>query len=325
MQRLAADLVGEHVRATAVEQDQVELLRAVAFPDAGPQRRVRVHPLGRRGARQQLQHHLEVLPLRQHLLDPHHGHERLRHRQAHAPVALGLDDHHGPGLGDAEVRARHGDRHRQELRAQVAARRLGDRDRLVAELLARDRALEQPPDLGAVEVDRRHEDVRLLVAGELHDQLGQVGLDRGDALRGERLVEPDLVGRQRLDLDHLVAAVGAGDLRDDRVRLGAVARPVHGPARARDRLLEPRELLRQRRHRARLDRGAGVAQLLPVGQLGDRPRALRADRRDRLADVAAQLRVAQRLAAPPPGSRGFIPGPPGSRRGASSARRRAGA
>jgi hypothetical protein len=48
----------------------------------------------------------------------------------------------------------------QELRAQVPARGLGDRRRLPAEVLAlRDRALEQRPDLGAVLVDRRDEDV----------------------------------------------------------------------------------------------------------------------------------------------------------------------
>ena len=88
------------------------------------------------------------------------------------------------------------------------ARGLGDRRRLEPEPLpARDRALEQRRDLGAVAVDRGHEDVRLLVVAELHDQLGEVGLDRRDAALRERLVEADLVGRERLDLDHLARAV----------------------------------------------------------------------------------------------------------------------
>ena len=55
--------------------------------------------------------------------------------------------------------------------------------------------------------------------------------------------------------------VVARDPGDDRVRLGAVARPVDGAARAGDALLQPLELLRERRHRVRLERGAGVAQL----------------------------------------------------------------
>ena len=76
--------------------------------------------------------------------------------------------------------------------------------RLEAELLPlRDRALEERRDLGPVEMDRGDEDVRRLVVAELHDQLGEVRLDRRDPALLERLVEPDLVGRERLDLDHL--------------------------------------------------------------------------------------------------------------------------
>ena len=40
------------------------------------------------------------------------------------------------------------------------------------------RAHEQLADLGAVLVDRRHQDVRRMLAGQLDDQLGQVGLGR---------------------------------------------------------------------------------------------------------------------------------------------------
>ena len=94
----------------------------------------------------------------------------------------------------------------------------------------------------------------------------------------------------------------ARDAGDDRVRLGPVARPVHRPAGARHALLQPLELLGQRRHRARLDRRAGVAQRLPVASSADRRGALGADRRRRLAEIAAQLRVARAPREPPPGS-----------------------
>ena len=281
--------------AAGVEQHEMELARAVVLAHPGPDRRVRVHPLGGRGARQQLQHDLEVAPRRQHLLDPHQGDQHLRQRRAHAPVALGLDDADRARLGDAEVRAADRDGHGEELLAQVAAGRLGDRARLEPQLLPLgDRALEQRRDLGAVAVDRGDEDVGLLVVAQLDDQLGEVGLDRLDAAQLERLVEPDLVRDERLDLDHLVGAVLARDAGDDRVRLGAVARPVHDAARARHARLEPLELLGERRHRVRLDRRAGVAQRLPVVELGDGVRALDPDRRRRLAEVAAQLRVGER-------------------------------
>ena len=207
VQRLAADLVREHVGPARVEQDEVELARAVVLAHARPDRRVRVHPLRGRGARQQLEHHLEVAPGRQHLLDPHQRDQDLRQRRAHAAVALGLDDADRARLGDREVRAarpRPGRVRNFSRRCRRAASAIARR--LEPELLARgDRALEQRGDLGPVAVDRGDEDVRLLVVAELDDQLGEVGLDRVDPAEGERLVEPDLVGRQRLDLDDLVA------------------------------------------------------------------------------------------------------------------------
>ena len=69
----------------------------------------------------------------------------------------------------------------EELAPQVQPRRLGERRGLVAQVGQVELAREQVADLGAVLVDRRHEDVRLHVAAELDDQLGQVGLDRRDA------------------------------------------------------------------------------------------------------------------------------------------------
>ncbi len=148
-------------------------------------------------------------------------------RRAHPAVALGLDNDDGPCLGDGEVRTADSDFRIQELLAQIQARDLGQLVRLVGERSAGDRAQEEIADLGAVAVDRRDEDVRRPVAVELQDELGEIRLDRVDAARRERLVQLDLVGRQRLDLHDLGGAVGAGDVEDDRVRLGTVARPVH--------------------------------------------------------------------------------------------------
>ena len=78
----------QHPRPAVVQQHQVELLRTVAGCHPGPGGRVGVHPLAGRGAGEQLQEDLEVLPAREHLLDPHHRDQQLGQRQAHAPVAL---------------------------------------------------------------------------------------------------------------------------------------------------------------------------------------------------------------------------------------------
>ena len=80
------------------------------------------------------------------------------------------------------------------------------------------------------------------------------------------------------------------------VRLGGVARPVHDAAGRDDGLLELHEVVVEVAHHIGLDRASGVAQLLPVGHLGDDARSLLADRGRRVAQVAAQLRVAERRA-----------------------------
>ena len=88
-----------------VQQDEVERARPVSRGHAGPERRVGVHPLTGRRAREELEEDLEVPRSADHLLDPHYRDQRLGKRRAHAPVALGLDDADRPGLGDGEVRA----------------------------------------------------------------------------------------------------------------------------------------------------------------------------------------------------------------------------
>ena len=57
-------------------------------------------------------------------------------------------------------------------------RRLGQGGRLVGQVRQVQLSGEHLADLGAVLVDRGHEDVRLHVVAELNDQLGQIGLDR---------------------------------------------------------------------------------------------------------------------------------------------------
>ena len=178
------------------------------------------------------------------------------------------------GLGHAEVRA--ADRHRraEELAPQMRARHRGQRLRLIRKLGYAQRAHEQLADLGAVLVDGRHQDVRRVLAGQLDDQLGQVGLGRADAGVFERGVQPDLVGGQRLDLDHLARAVALHDPRDDRSP-PRVARPMDLPARALHRRLQLEQIAVQVAQRALLDRAAGLAQASQSGSSPPQPRAWR--------------------------------------------------
>ncbi len=77
-----------------------------------------------------------------------------------------------------------------------------------------------------------------LVVPELHDEFGEVGLDRADAGSFEGLVQTDLLGRHRLDLHDLGRARCLHEVDDDPVRLVGIARPVHDAAARNDRRLE---------------------------------------------------------------------------------------
>jgi hypothetical protein len=142
-------------------------------------------------------------------------------------------------------------------------------------------------------VDRRDEDVARQVVAELHDELREVGLPRGDPLGRERLVEPDLLGRHRLDLDDLVDAVRCRHLGDDAAGLLGVPGPVDDRSGGGQRLLEPDEVLVEVEQDIVLDGRAGEPQLLPVLDLADDRGPLGADRRRRVGEVAAELGVRQ--------------------------------
>ena len=144
-------------------------------------RRVRVHPLAGRRPRQQLHEHLEVRERRHELLDPHDGDEGLGQRQAHPPVALGLDDGERPGVRDGEVRAADRDLGARGTcgagaRGPPSPSSRGSSVRSVGRVVhaRRGRSRGSPTRLRWI---AGHEDVRRHVVGELDDELGEVGLE----------------------------------------------------------------------------------------------------------------------------------------------------
>ena len=128
----------------------------------------------------------------------------------------------------------------QELAPQVQPGRLGQRGRVVG----------QAGSTSAIsrrKISRISARLRWMAgtrmcdgqsSAELDDELGQVGLVGGDARVGERLVQADLVGGQRLDLDHLAGAGRPDQAGHDGVGLGGVPGPVHGAAAGGDLRLE---------------------------------------------------------------------------------------
>ena len=151
-------------------------------------------------------------------------------RRAEPPVSLGLDDAHRARLGDGEVRPADRNRRVEELLAQVRTRRGSEDTGLVGELRLTELAPEEIPYLEPILVDRRNEDVRRRVPGKLADQLREIGLDGRDPDGGKRIVDSDLVGRQRLHLHHLAGSGPEDERRHDLVGIVCVARPVDDAA-----------------------------------------------------------------------------------------------
>ena len=230
-ERLAADLVGEHVGPAVVEQHEVELARAVALAHAGPERGVRVHPLAGRRARQQLEEDLHVAPGRHELLDAHHRDEQLGQRGAHAPVALGLEDADGAGLGHREVRP--GDPHPrvEELPPQVRA----------APPRRAPRARRPGPGMSSSRANSSRISARFLwIAGTrmcdctsspswMISSARSVSTARTPASASASF---SLISSVAIDLTFTTSSTSAArrDRADDPVGLGGVTRPVHLPA-----------------------------------------------------------------------------------------------
>ena len=297
----------------------------------GPQRRVRVHPLAGRGARQQLQHRprgrrqrgstfsmpITVISVRGSVV-----HMRPLPSDSTTPIV--------PVSATAKFAPLIADRAREELLAQVPPRRLGERRRLVAQVLVPGRSCARTArgsrrGCGGSPAPGCATGVS---SAELDDQLGEVGLlARGCPAASSASLSP--ISSVASDLT-LIDLVGAWSRARARRRSRWPRRRRAPSARCRRPRSPTPRAARAARRRWRSARSLiaapGVAQRLPVGHLGDDPRALGADRRRRLA---AGCGAAGRR----PASRALPRGKPsltrparywrGSRPGASRARRRA--
>ena len=214
-----------------------------------------------------------------------------------------------PRLGDGEVGAGDGDARAQELLAQVEPGRLGELRRVVGQVGRRRPA---GAAISPMKMSRISVRLRWIAGTRMCDgrscpswtiisarSVSQTSMPS----QAERLVELDLLGRHRLDLDDLGRAVRPGRSPATIAFASAASRAqwTVPPAAVTARL----ELLEQRRQVAQdlvLDRGAGEPQRLPVGALGDGRGALGPDRRRRPAEVrpGAARRRARR--GPPPGT-----------------------
>src|SRR5581483_5457554 len=106
------------------------------------------------------------------------------------------------------------------------------------------------------------------LVGELQEILAEVGLERPDARRRERVVELDLLSCHRLRLHGELRARGAADRRDVFVRLLARAAEGDLAPSGLDAVGEARQVLVEARDRPAADPVRGLAQRLDVLERG---------------------------------------------------------
>ena len=201
--------------ASRVDQNEIHMLRPVAVERAarpGKQAHVVRDRLAGRRARQEAQQRREILQRRDHLLDAGQAHVHARQRRHHAAVALVGDDHARAAFGDQKVAAREAEVGRKEVPRSTsrASRVMSGMSVLARRAVA---VREEVRDLVLVLVQRRRDDVRGRLSGELQDVFAEVGLDRGHARRLERLVDAGLLREHRFRLDRLLHAVAPADVQ----------------------------------------------------------------------------------------------------------------
>src|SRR5829696_6618860 len=202
------ELRAEKLRASVVQQDQVELLGPVQLSlTARPGDEVGVAGdlLSRSAPPEELDEDREIFETRDHLLYPHHDHVHRRDARHEPGVALVGDGRDRAGLGHPEVRARYADVRREELLPQPLAGEGAQGLDVGRHLLPRG-AGEDLGDAPAVHVEDGAHDVRGGVPGELGDPLPEVCLhDLQVQIRVallQAVVELYLLGRHALGLGY---------------------------------------------------------------------------------------------------------------------------
>ena len=225
----APELAGQDLAAAVVHHDDVNLGGAVRLTGLGS---AGVHlerrgDLGTDGAgHQQGNQRVERAQVGHDALGAHHHDLRFGNRGCHAGVALISYQSARARFGHAEVAARNAHLGAQELLAQVGAQELGNLLGGIGAGVALLLAVQIANGI-AVEVQRRHNDVRGFGARRLQDVLGAVGFHCMDAVLFQVLVQAHLFG------DHgfrLHAARGLNFLEDVERALDGVlgrGREVH--------------------------------------------------------------------------------------------------
>ena len=133
--------------------------------------------------------------------------------------------------------------------------------------------MSRPEGLGDLllhQMDRRRDDVARRLVAQLNDVFAEIGLDRGDAVGLQVIIEGDLLGDHRFALGDDPGIDRAADLEHRGARLRGIACPMHPAARRGHVLLVKLEIEIEVAQRVVLDRAPCLAQFLEFRQPCDR-------------------------------------------------------
>ncbi len=194
------ELAAEQFGAAVVEQHDMILLGAVEVgrpARPGRDRRIGREFLPRCRARQESQQGRSVFQGRDDLFEA--GHDDVDPRQGLRQVAVALigDDDARAGFGNQEIGPGDADFGGKEVRAQDGARLLAQGAHLLQGAVGVEpgmRRAERVGDLLLHQVDRRRDNVARWLVAQLDDVFAEIGLNGGDAICFEVIVERDLLG-----------------------------------------------------------------------------------------------------------------------------------
>ncbi len=186
-------------------------------------------------------------------------------------VALVGDDDAGTGLGNQEIGAGDADIGGKKPGSQQGAGLVAQLSGLGERPVRVERPVRGAKGVGNLlldQVHRRRDQVARRLVAQLDDVFAEIGLDRGDPVRFEKVVEPDLLGDHRLAFGYGPGIGGLANPQHRRTGLFGGACPMHLAAGGDDVLLVELEVEIEMGEGVVLDLATDIAQCLEFRERG---------------------------------------------------------
>jgi len=228
-QRFAESRAPEKLASAVVDDDDVQGLGGAVCPGARTPEMRCVGGDRLTGGRtsQQTQKWGEVGPSGDDLLQADHRDVQGRQGRAEVGVSFVGADDEGSRLGDGEIDAGDARLRAKETIAEVATSHTCQFVGIVQAGRTAHFSSEESSDFRPAKVDCRHHDMTGCFVAELNDAFAEIRIDDFEPPVFEIRIQATFLGEHGLALDDPFDAVLVEELRDDRVVLGGISRPMH--------------------------------------------------------------------------------------------------